>query len=386
MLEKETERIFKIVVEQTISKGEAVSVRDILAADIPYPVKVFFRADVERMLNEELRRGRLNTRFNYHQREVENLQRQMNSLLVLNFTFLREEYLQKLEDGVHLTLNYLLRPQWTLTNFLFNSSGSITVADMKPMLAYFGAYEYLKDVLFHYVDDGQVETLTLAEFQELIARIDVEYMRRKSGMEVARLATPIYDFVHFSPFSSTRAAHTIPVPVKALVKFFDDKRLRVITGALEQKLTRQNLLEVQMEQLQSALDEVCRSNPEALQPDEGFHRQEPPLKITLEHPPASQKKIIGTQPSPELQQPVLADLRELISRDDRKRFLKKIFKKDDVRYTSSVQALNAITSWKEASMYIDKILISNDVDPYSNEAVRFSEVVYQRFFPKTPRR
>ena len=119
MLEKEIERLFKLCEQNTIGKSEGTTVKDILAAEIPYPVKVFFRADVERMLHDEIRRERANSRFNYSHREVDNLQQQLSSLLVLNFTFRREEFLQKLEDGIHLIMNYLFRPQWTLTNFLF---------------------------------------------------------------------------------------------------------------------------------------------------------------------------------------------------------------------------------------------------------------------------
>lgn len=393
MLEKETERLLDIIREQTIGRGEAIAVKDLLAAEIPYPLKVFFRADVERILREEQRRTSEHSRFNYHHREVESLLQQLNSILVVNFTFLREEFLQKLEDGVHLILNYLLRPQWTLTNFLFNASPSIPTGELKAMFSYFGAYEYLKEVFFRYVDEKHIETLRIDEFQHLIRRIDAEYLRRKSGLEIARLTTAIYDFLHFTPFSSAPSYGTA-LATKIFVKFFEDKFFPVLAKSLEQHCAQHNLTGLTLEQLQLAVDTACRSNPEALQLKEPSHEtvldgeKEPPASQSpaAEHPAPRSAQSYSPLPEVKIKPLNLQNLHECISGEDRRRFLKKIFKRDESYYRSSIDALNGISSWKEASQYIDKIFIANDIDPYSGEAVRFSEIVHQRYFPKTPRR
>lgn len=389
MLEKETERLLEIVREQTIGRGEAIAVKDVLAAEIPYPLKVFFRTDVERMLREEQRRTMEQSRFNYHHREAENLMQQLNSILVVNFTFLREEFLQKLEDGVHLILNYLLRPQWTLTNFLFNASPSVATADLKAMFTYFGAYEYLKEVFFRYVDEKRVESMRITEFESLIRRIDAEYLRRKSGLEIARLTTPIYDFLHFTPFSTTPTS-ILSLGTKIFVKFFEDKHFPFLARSLEQYCTQQNVSGLTLEQLQIALDATCRSHPDALQ------LQEPPVEPSSEVEKESPSVASHTetlhgashamQPAGNIRPLNLQNLHECISDEERRRFLKKIFNKDEAYYRSSIDALNGIPSWKEASQYIDKIFIANDIDPYSGEAIRFSEIVHQRYFPKPARR
>jgi len=75
------------------------------------------------------------------------------------------------------------------------------------------------------------------------------------------------------------------------------------------------------------------------------------------------------------------DLRALIDARKRKRFLKKVFKKDEAHFDASIDTLNAMTSWKEASVFIDEIFIMNDVDPFSKDAIRFTDLVYSRFFP-----
>ncbi len=328
MLEKETERLLRNLQERTISKGEAISVKEILAAEIPYPLKVFFRADVERMLIDELRRTRENSRFNYSHREAESLQRQINSILVLNFSFLREEFLQKLDDGVHLILNYLLRPQWTLTSFVFNTNSSVSVSDIKRMLTYFGAYEYLKEVLLRYVEEKKLESLVMNDFHNLLLRIDSEYLQRKEGAELARMTAPMYDFINFSPTPSSSAPHTIPLQTKAFVKFFEDKRLRLVCDVLEQHIAQRGVNELTMDQLGEILEQVCRTNPTAFIPDDTFIRKQTGLEADPETPtspgPPGPPRLVERE---QQTRPVLPDLMEFISGEDRRRFIKKIFKK-----------------------------------------------------------
>ncbi len=394
MLEKETERLLAICQQRTIGRGTGISLREILAAEIPGPLRSFFRADVERLLTDELGRAREQTKFDYSHTEVLSLQRQMNSVLVLNYSFAREEYLHKLNDATHLLLNYLLRPQWTLSSFLFNTKPSLTASEIEGMFSYFGAYEYLKEVLLRYLQERQIASLTVGEFQRLVWRIDEEYMGRKDGLQIARLATPVYEFLAFPNFELIK-----PVPTKAIVKFFEDKRLRILCGFLEDQI-RSGKTEVMMDELAILLEDARRTDAEAFQSDESFIKKTSSIETSTNDVPA--KEDAASSPAPpqqkhippiesveknhsvmEQRQMSLADLRTMIAEDDRRRFLKKIFLKDEGHYESTMTSLNAMSSWKQASLFIDEIFIANEVDPYSNDARRFQEIVYQRFFPAT---
>ncbi len=393
MLENETERLIRNVEARTIGKNQSVSMREILAAEVPHPLKVFFRSDVERILNDELRRTRTHSRFDYSNGEVEALQRKMNSILVLNFSFLREEFLQKVDDGVHLVLNLLVRPQWTLTSFIFHTNASASVSDVKSMLAYFGGHEYLKEILLRYIDEKRLESLTMNELQNLLLRIDGEYIRRKEGSELARMTGPIYEFINFSTPPAAPAPHAIPVQTKVFVKFFEDKRLRLICEVLEQHIAQRGVNELTMDQLGEILEQVRRTNDEAFIPDETFTKKQSALGVAPESPPVVETaEARNERPSSsqsferqQLIQPVrekragLPDLNEIISNRDRRRIIKKIFRRDDAQYSAILKALNAMASWKDASVYIDKLFIANEVDPYSRDAVRFLELVQQRF-------
>ena len=78
----------------------------------------------------------------------------------------------------------------------------------------------------------------------------------------------------------------------------------------------------------------------------------------------------------------LEDINNLIVPKYQKKFIKKIFKKDDIRYSKFINYLNQLPSWKKASAAIDEMLYQTGINPYSSIAIEFSDMVYNRYFPK----
>jgi hypothetical protein len=76
----------------------------------------------------------------------------------------------------------------------------------------------------------------------------------------------------------------------------------------------------------------------------------------------------------------LRDLRLMISMDERKKFIKKIFKGKDDLYDKTILDLNRLKTWREASLYIDRDIFQLlGVDEYASETVRFVDIVFERF-------
>jgi len=76
------------------------------------------------------------------------------------------------------------------------------------------------------------------------------------------------------------------------------------------------------------------------------------------------------------------DLRELIPASDQKKYIKKIFRKNEEIFHRSIDILNGKPSWREASEHIDDIFLKNDVDMYSRIAVKFTDDIYKRYLKK----
>lgn len=76
------------------------------------------------------------------------------------------------------------------------------------------------------------------------------------------------------------------------------------------------------------------------------------------------------------------DIKEQISSSDRKKYIKKLFQRNDDAYEHAMRVLNGKPTWREASEYIDELFIKHDVDMYSRIAVKFTDDVYKRYLKK----
>jgi len=71
----------------------------------------------------------------------------------------------------------------------------------------------------------------------------------------------------------------------------------------------------------------------------------------------------------------------LISPGQHQRFLKKLFGGDAANYRSLLVQLDTFASWPEAHHYLEDYFQEHNINPYCDEAVRFSDLVYLRYFP-----
>ena len=364
MFEHETELIIASIRQRTLIGGRStptVAVKEILAADIPHPIKTLFRADVEAMLIDELRRHRESSRFNFNHPEVKSLQQQINSVLVLNYTYREDEFLRRMDNFVNMMINYLIRPQWTLTSILFEKEQTIPSSEVLRIVRCFGAYEYLKDILTRYVQDKSLSSFSKNDFSAFMWKVNGEYIRRKTGDELARVLTPMFEFLDFPKNTGNKA-----LPMKALIRFFEDKGLTSAFTRLEGELA-QGKTELTQRELSALLEDVRRTS--------GAFEVE---KLEEKSEATSDGQDVTTS-TPHT---TLLNFESFIDEGDKRRFVKKIFKQDEEVFRTALQSMSRLPSWKDASKFIDEIFIRNDVDPYSTEAVRFTALIQQQYYPK----
>ncbi|MEK7729762.1 MAG: hypothetical protein AAB354_15250, partial [candidate division KSB1 bacterium] len=106
-------------------------------------------------------------------------------------------------------------------------------------------------------------------------------------------------------------------------------------------------------------------------------KKRPLIRFEEEEPVMVSRAKLEQQPSGPF--PVLANL---IDEKNRKLFIKSIFQRDDEAYMDFVQRLEVIQSWKEAKALFDGELNRRKINPYTKEAIRFSDVIFGRYFAK----
>jgi hypothetical protein len=412
IFESEIELIMNAVRSRTIGEAESIRLRDILHADLHPALKAYFKARVWQLLHQERQTEVRSKRFPYGLREVMRLQEQTDILLVYNYVFGQHDFSLMLDHAVHFQFNFLCRPQWTLVNFIFENQRRRPTSDIRRKLEYLVDYSYYAEIIKRYIDDRGLAELTYEEFSELLEKLDQEIVVRHSSVELALMTRPILRFIDTAREHVDRPLADSTIPINAAIVFFEDKKLNDIKERLEAERDGKAMTEVSLRQLANVIEKVRTEDDgaEAVFPED--HSGEQPLSA----PPADARPVIETQPEkpkrtikifsdfeedpsidiPEVAriqetvgEPIpmdgsastLVNLQSLFSPSEEKTFIKKVFNKDELLFREALDRLNLMADWRDASQYLQQMYITNDVDPFSEEAILFTDKVQRRFLP-----
>jgi hypothetical protein len=316
----------------------------------------------------------------------------------------REEYLAALNEAVLFVENYLCRPQWTLETFVYQNAPRLNRDAILSRLEFLADYAYFPRFLERVLRAGKRIELSAEDFRTLVARIDDEVVGQHNPRELAFLTRPIFDF-----FLLHRAGDDEPIPLKPLLIFFDDKKMKILTEYLESICRLRGASTITLNDLLRLLEDLYLGKgeedipPEASAPlprsdqksaaslaEEGVpssrsadlpsagESAEPrePSGIEPGEPPVSSPPSAGPEPETAQQ---LSDLTGLINPDQRARFIRRVFRKDQAYYYGVIATLNTMRTWKEAASYLKQVYDINRLDPFAPDVVEFTDTVQKRF-------
>ena len=418
IFESEIEMIINSVRARTIGEAETIRLKDVLTADIHLAIKAYFKARVEQLLQNERQAEVRSKRFPYSLPEIARLHQQIDLLLVHNYEFGQHDFQAMLDHAVHFQFNFLCRPQWTLTSFIFENQRRRPTSEIQKKLKYCVDYSYYGEIIKRYIEDRGLAELTYEEFTSLLDKIDHEIVVRHSSVELALMTRPMLRFIEAALPTPASRLEDAQIPINAAVVFFEDKKLTEIKERLEGERDRNNLNDISLLELANLIEKVRTGSDQAevafasLQPESTEHATEPEQKIEPSpvgeqqndvprplKPPvkifsdfddlevsaaeegASPDKSAGVTAAGASGTSELPDMHSLFTLAEQKLFTKKIFDKDEVSLREALDELNRITDWEEASKFIEKIFDVNEVDPFSEEAIRFTDRVQSRYLP-----
>jgi hypothetical protein len=417
IFETEIAMIINSVRSRTIGEAESIRLKDILAANVHQAIKAYFKARVEEILQRERQLEVRSKKLPYPAPEVLRLQEQIDLLLVHNYEFGQHDFEAMLDHAVHFQFNILCRPQWTLLSFIFENQRRRSTSEIERKLKYCVDYAYYAEIIKRFIEARGLAELTYEEFGSLLQRIDQEIVARHSSMELALMARPMLRFIEAAlplPPGGPGEAH---IPINAAIVFFEDKKLNAIKGRLETERDSNGISDISLLRLANLIEKV-RTGDEAAEvslPESRLEPKEvPPAQVTPQSgeerlAPQGEGGVAAESPAkvhsdfdvaelrpeePSIQRgqegwPAPAsDHRErmqemhgLFSASEQKTFIRKIFRKHDIEFRLALDELNKIRDWEEAARYLKEIFLLNDVDPFSEEAILFTDRIQSRYLP-----
>ncbi|MGH1364401.1 MAG: hypothetical protein ACRBF0_12655 [Calditrichia bacterium] len=430
MLEQIIENIIqKIRTEVVKPSMDQIPLAYIFTRNIPDSVKHFFDQEVEIWLREESEKFSDSDRFNYEAPEIQMLVDKIFDVLKQTATFHPNRFNRLLERSIKLEANYLIRPHQTLTQFLFKDKKVITTIEVYDMLKYFDKFQYYKDALTEYFNLKYLREISQVQFEELIKGIDLQVFSRnpvetalqtiktignfisegsegENGQMSVQMLSMILrdrnlsDFAQLVEREGNNGADKLTLTeLEALLRTGQSPRLSTPTPAptpVEQPLPKpipvETLEDIEQDKPAVHVEEI--QVPQQVEPEEvieeddsdSFEEEELPViaetkGMTMRDPSYTAAEHLANVVGNKMKGTDLGDLNTMITVKQRKRFIKRIFKKQEKQYDEFISIVNGTETWKDASNLIDSFFYKLSTNPYSKEALEFSDLIYNRYFP-----
>ena len=429
MLENLVDVLIKKVRSEVITDPnmQDIPLAYIMTRDIPDSVKHFLDQEVELWIRDEEEKFTSSDRFDYDMPEVRMLIDQIFDYLKQNARFHITKFNQLIERAIKLEMNYLIEPHRTLSQFIFKDHPVVSTIDIYNTLKYFFRYEYYKDAISDYFNTKYLREISGEQFGQLISKID------DNAFKDNRFETTLKTIKSLTGFMSEAVGADVQsIELDVLLHAFNDRNLETYEKLIED-LKTQGQSEISLLDLETILREENLSvlkeptdvdvlaEEEVAEVEEGTLTMEAVEDIEDSKPVVEVEDIELDQIKPEeiveeeeeeedeeeeVAEPVAAkkanvandmadfvasqiksdkpleDLNTMIMGRTRKKIIKKLFSKNENEFLSFVNLVNNQSTWKETSVIIDNEFYERGINPYSKEAIMFSDLIYVRFFPK----
>ncbi len=172
--------------------------------------------------------------FDYSSIEVQSNLMELEAKLRQKAFFTIDDFKSFIGFAVKSRINFLCRPQFTLTQFCFSSSYEESIKVLIKKIAYFSDYKYFNTSFSSKIEELGYNNDTIIskeDFENLIEEIDYDNILNLSSKEFVELVNPIYNFFNIVESENQEQL----VPSEALLIFFDDKSINPIVLSLQKK-------------------------------------------------------------------------------------------------------------------------------------------------------
>jgi len=409
IFEAEIESIIHAVHIKTIGEDDGIVLKKILSAEIHPAVKAYFKAEVEKTLMQERRLEYRSKKFSYSLPEVRSLEEQIDLLLVQNYNFSLQEFESLLDESVHFQFNYLCRPQWTLLNFIVGEQRRVSSETIEKRLKYCVDYTYFPELIKRYIADHGLAEVTYEEFKLLLEKIDHEVVAQHSSLELAHMTHALFDFVESGKMVPQVEFEQQTLPINAAIVFFEDKNISEICTRLELERDHNRVLQVTADRLADIIEVVRTGNEDATahlsaslklpsEAQQQVNEQESTIIIdsaglvqeTIDDAQAVEKAVQPKTPllvfgendekylasTPSAKQKEIFDL---FPDEESAIIVRKLFSNDEPAFRGAVTEISLLRTWEQVAQYLDKLFLVNQTDPFSAEAVSFTDKLYAHF-------
>lgn len=219
MFEREIKFIYDFNLNKVNKLGPYFTFEQLQNADLHPAILHYISAEIDYLVFEDRQKLLKNSVFDYSGEKISYHFAMITEELkkVKRFSL---EYIAKLIlHATSFTVNFLVRPKWTLTRFIFDESKHKTTNELKQILNYVYYYKYLKTIIITYINSKKILSMNVEEFEELLNKTDRLSLESNFKGVLSNSFISMAEFFNIGQMQKTR------IPLTAVELFLEEKDL-----------------------------------------------------------------------------------------------------------------------------------------------------------------
>lgn len=198
MFEKEIIAISDHSVNQIKKLGAYFTIEQINSTDLHPAIKRYIDSELDYLIFLDRKELVQKSAFDYSKPEIIKYLKLINKEIKSDKKISFEDAKNLIVQAVSFTANFLVRPKWSLTKFIYNEDQLKTIDEIIFSLNYLYYYDYLRKVLKSYIEKKRSLHFSLIDFEVALNKIDKELFAAQSQNLIDNALFSIADFFSMS--------------------------------------------------------------------------------------------------------------------------------------------------------------------------------------------
>jgi hypothetical protein len=219
MFEREIKFIYDFNLNKIKRLGPYFTFEQLSTTDIHPAILHYISAEIDFLVFEDRQKLLKNSVFDYSGEKISYSFVQITEELKKTKRFSLEYVAKLILHASSFTINYLIRPKWTLSKFVFDESNHKSTNEIKQILNYIYYYKYLMKIITSYINTKKILSMNVEEFETLLNKAD------KLGVESYLPNIIITSLKSMAEFFNIGEVKKFRIPLMAVELFLEEKEL-----------------------------------------------------------------------------------------------------------------------------------------------------------------
>jgi hypothetical protein len=219
MFEREIKFIYDFNLNKVNKLGPYFTFEQLQSVDLHPAILQYISAEIDYLVFEDRQKLLKNSVFDYSGEKIVYYFHQITEELKKNKRFSLEYIAKIILHSTSFTVNYLVRPNWTLSRFIFDESKHKSSNEIKQILNYIYYYKYLKKIIIAYVNSKKILSMNVEEFEALLGKTDKLGLETNLKGILSNTLISMAEFLNIGQMQKTR------VPLAAVELYLEEKDL-----------------------------------------------------------------------------------------------------------------------------------------------------------------